>query len=80
MSEDSNEVSPENKNNNAVSSESPVDGGDGGSNISVDVVNIGEDRIPIYWESPEAAKLFGFNYEEGEDVYYGLKERVEVLR
>ena len=51
---------------NAVSSESPVDGGDGGSNISVDVVNIGEDRIPIYWESPEAAKLFGFNYEEGE--------------
>ena len=32
----------------------------------------------VYWDSPEAAKLFGFN--EGEDVYSKLEERVTLLK
>jgi hypothetical protein len=34
---------------------------------------------PLFWESPEAAKLFGFNYNSGEDVLVGLRERVYML-
>jgi hypothetical protein len=34
---------------------------------------------PLFWESPEAAKLFGFNYNSGEDVLIGLRERVKML-
>ena len=38
------------------------------------------DDLPIYWESPEAAKLFGFDYKDGEgdDVFDGLTVRVRV--
>ena len=41
----------------------------------------GLDDLPIYWESPEAAKLFGFNYKDGEgdDVFGGLTVRVKIL-
>ena len=35
---------------------------------------------PVYWDSPEAAKLFGFNYDEGCNVYNGLVDRCELLR
>jgi hypothetical protein len=35
---------------------------------------------PVYWDSPEAAKLFGFNYDEGCYVYNGLVDRCELLR
>jgi hypothetical protein len=34
---------------------------------------------PLFWVSPEAAKLFGFNYNSGEDVLIGLRERVKML-
>ena len=34
---------------------------------------------PLFWESPEAAKLFGFNYNIGEDVPMGLRERLKIL-
>jgi hypothetical protein len=33
---------------------------------------------PVYWDSPKAAKLFGFN--KGEDVYNKLGERVTLLK
>ncbi len=32
----------------------------------------------VYWDSTEAAKLFGFN--EGEDMYSKLEERVTLLK
>ena len=35
--------------------------------------------VSIYWESREAANLFGFNYDEEEDVYQGLKDRIHML-
>jgi hypothetical protein len=35
---------------------------------------------PVYWNLPEAAKLFGFNYDEGDNVYNGLVDRCELLR
>jgi hypothetical protein len=34
----------------------------------------------VYWDSPEAAKVFGFNYDEGVNVYNGLVDRCELLR
>jgi hypothetical protein len=41
------------------------------------------DDLPIYWESPDAAKpkLFGFDYKDGEgdDVFDGLTVRVKIL-
>jgi hypothetical protein len=36
------------------------------------------DERPIYWESPEAAILFGF--EHGDDVVEGLHERINILK
>ena len=33
---------------------------------------------PVYWDSSEAAKLFGFN--QGEDVHNKLGERVTLLK
>ena len=35
---------------------------------------------PVYWDLPEAAKLFGFNYDEGCNVYNGLVDRCELSR
>jgi hypothetical protein len=35
-------------------------------------------NISVYWDSPEAAKLFGFN--EGDNVYNKLEERVTLLK
>ena len=35
--------------------------------------------VSIHWESREAANLFGFNYDEEEDVYQGLKDRIHML-
>jgi hypothetical protein len=33
----------------------------------------------LFWESPEMAKLLGFDYNSGEDVFMGLKERVKII-
>ncbi len=44
-----------------------------------DQPDAGVDLPPIYWESPEAAKLFGFDYKKGDDVFDGLKVRVKIL-
>ncbi len=40
--------------------------------------NVGS-SLPSYWDSPEAAKLFGFSYKNGDDVYMGLQQIVESL-
>jgi hypothetical protein len=40
--------------------------------------NVGS-SVPSYWDSPKAAKLFGFSYKNGDDVYTGLQEIVELL-
>jgi hypothetical protein len=45
----------------------------------VEVVNEVQNK-PVYWDLPETAKLFGFNYDEGCNVYNGLVERCELLR
>jgi hypothetical protein len=46
-----------------------------------DQPDAGLDDLPIYWESPEAAKLFGFDYKngDGDDVFNGLTARVNIL-
>ncbi len=44
-----------------------------------DQPDAGLDDLPIYWESPEAAKLFGFDYKNGDDVFDGLTARVKYL-
>ena len=88
---DTNKVSPENKNSddtnnndngnngpNNDSGESPAGGGVGGNNSGGEVQSV-DNRIPIYWESREAANTFGFDYDAGDDVYAGLVDRVEVL-
>ena len=41
-------------------------------------VSLGNSNKPVYWDSPEAAILFGFN--EGDDVYNKLGERVTLLK
>ena len=41
-------------------------------------VSLGNSNKPVYWDSPEAAKLFGFN--KGEDVCSKLGERVTLLK
>jgi len=40
--------------------------------------NVGS-SLPLYWDSPEAAKLFGFSYKNGDEVYMGLQQIVESL-
>jgi hypothetical protein len=40
--------------------------------------NVGS-SLPSYWDSHEAAKLFGFSYKNGDDVYMGLQQIVESL-
>ena len=40
--------------------------------------NIGS-SLPLYWDSPEAAKLFGFNYKNGDVGYTGLQQIIELL-
>ncbi len=35
--------------------------------------------VPPYWDSPEDAKLFGFSYKHGDDVYKELTEVVKLL-
>jgi hypothetical protein len=40
--------------------------------------NVGS-SVPSYWDSPEAAKLFGFSYKNGDDVYTGLHKIDELL-
>jgi hypothetical protein len=44
-----------------------------------DQPDAGLDNLPIYWESPEAAKLFGFDYKNRDDVFDGLTARVKIL-
>ncbi len=36
-------------------------------------------RVPIYWDSPEAAKLFGFDYANGADVFQGIEKQIDLL-
>ena len=36
-------------------------------------------EVSIYWDSLEAAKLFGFSYNNGDDVYGRLKDRIHLL-
>jgi hypothetical protein len=40
--------------------------------------NVGS-SVPSYWDSPKATKLFGFSDKNGDDVYMGLQEIVELL-
>jgi hypothetical protein len=45
-----------------------------------DEVAAANNKLISYWDSPEAAILFGFNYHNKEDVFTGLEERVELLQ
>jgi len=54
-------------------------GGEVGCQVgSVVGSNVGS-SLPLYWDSPEAAKLFGFSYKNGDDVYTGLQQIIELL-
>ena len=35
--------------------------------------------VPIYWDSPEAAKVFGFCYENGDNVFQGIEKQLSCL-
>jgi hypothetical protein len=45
-----------------------------------DEVAAANNKLISYWDSPEAAILFGFNYHNKEVVFTGLEERVELLQ
>jgi hypothetical protein len=49
---------------------------DGDDAVTADV---GVTGLPLFWDSPEAAKLFGFSYNNGDDVYGRLKDRIHLL-
>ena len=49
---------------------------EGNENTRVDINTSNEVRS-IYWESMEAANLFGFEY--GDDVYVGIQKRIQLL-
>jgi hypothetical protein len=49
---------------------------DGDDAVTADV---GATGLPLSWDSPEAAKLFGFSYNNGDDVYGRLKDRIHLL-
>ena len=36
-------------------------------------------EVPLFWDSPEAAKLFGFSFQNGDNVYKGLTNIVQLL-
>ena len=38
-----------------------------------------DSNVSIYWDSSEAAKLFGFSYKNGDNVYERLKDRIRLL-
>ncbi len=42
---------------------------------TVEVVDVAKNNIPVYWDLPEAAKLFEFNYNEGCNAYNGFVDR-----
>jgi hypothetical protein len=46
--------------------------------VSVVGSNFGS-SLPLYWDSPEAAKLFGFSYQDGDDVHKGVQDIVTSL-
>ena len=78
--EEANEASPENKtNDDNDSGESPAGVGDGGNISGAEVQSDGY-LIPIYWESSQAAKLFGFNYDAGDDGVEVLTKAVQSFK
>jgi len=52
---------------------------DGGSEIVTQNTNQQNAQRPIFWQSERAAELFGFSYDDGEDVYEGLKKRIDLF-
>ena len=42
--------------------------------------DLSNNRNNIYWQSPEAKKLFGFAEYPGVDVVAGLEERIDLLK
>ena len=41
--------------------------------------DVGAAVLPLFWNSPEAAKLFGFSYQDGDDVHKGVQDIVTSL-
>jgi hypothetical protein len=54
-------------------------GGEVGCQVSSVVVSNVGSSSPLYWDSPEAAKLFGFSYQDGHDVHKGVQDIVTSL-
>mmetsp|Transcript_383 Transcript_383/g.861 ORF Transcript_383/g.861 Transcript_383/m.861 type:complete len:956 (-) Transcript_383:398-3265(-) len=52
-------------------------GGGGGDSNNCSSGSSTEETIPLYWLSPEAALLFGFDH--GADVYNGLEKLIETF-
>ncbi len=41
--------------------------------------DVGVAVLSLFWDSPEAAKLFGFSFQNGDNVYKGLTDIVQLL-
>ncbi len=41
--------------------------------------DVGATELPLFWDSPEAAKLFGFSFRNGNNNYKGLTDIVQLL-
>jgi hypothetical protein len=41
--------------------------------------DVGATGLPLFWDSPEAAKLFGFSFQNGNNVNKGLTDIVQLL-
>ena len=50
-----------------------------GGTTNIDARRGGCGSVPIYWDSPEASKLFGFCYENGDNVFQGIEKQIDLL-
>ena len=66
-------------NNNDNDNNDNVSSADGGSETGTQNTNQHNAQRPIYWQSERAAELFGFSFDDGEDVYEGLKQRIDLF-
>ena len=56
---------------------SPCGGEETGTGTADEVSSV---EVPLFWDSPEAAKLFGFSYENGDDEHRDCRGRRDRRR
>ena len=50
-----------------------------GGATSINARRGGCGSVPIYWDLPEASKLFGFCYKNGDNVFQGIEKQIDLL-